>query len=269
MSELITSATNPTVKRVRLLADRKHRRRHTAFVVEGLQPVWRAVSAGRDIEALVVCPDLLANADAVRMVDELAAAGVRVARVSRDVFVRLSDRDGPAGLMAIVHGSVPGLSEFGPRAGSVVVALHEPSNPGNVGTIIRTADAVGAGGVILIGPSADPLAPAAIKASMGSLFAVPIARASDVDEFFGWSARAERPVYAITGTGRHDHWSATYPPSVVLLFGSEGPGLPDDVTNRCDDTVRIPMVGTAESLNLATAASVVLYEVTRTRSRTA
>lgn len=265
MSDLVTSAANPTVKRVRLLADRKHRRRQGAFVVDGIQPVWRAVTAGREIDALIVAPDLLTNPDALRMVADREAAGVRVVRMSRDVFLRLSDRDGPSGLMAIVRGSIPTLSQFDPPPGSVVVALHEPGNPGNVGTIVRTADAVDAGGVVLVGPAADPLAPAAVKASMGSLFAVPIVRAENADEFFTWATRAERSVYAVTGTGRHDHWDLTYPPGVVLLLGGEGPGLPDDVIARCDDSVRIPMAGTVESLNLAAAAAVILYEVTRRR----
>lgn len=267
MTDLITSAANPTVKRVRLLAERKHRRRQEAFVVEGLQPVWRAVTAGRELEALIVAPELLTQPEATRMVDEQEAAGVRVARVSRELFGRLSERDGPAGLMAIVHGSIGGLDGIDPPADAVVVALHEPANPGNVGTIVRTADATGAGAVVLVGRSADPLAPASVKASMGSVFALPIAHAVDADELLAWAAQHQRPVYAVTGAGRHDHWAMDYPRGVVLLLGSEGPGLPDDVADRCDDRVRIPMTGTAESLNLATAASVVLYEVVRRRLR--
>lgn len=265
MTDLITSAANPVVKRVRLLADRKHRRREGAFVVEGPQPVWRAVAAGRAIEVLIVAPDLLANPDAARMVDDQESAGVRVARVSSDLFLRLSDRDGPAGLMAVVRGAIGGLDAFDPPADTVVVALHQPANPGNVGTIIRTADATGAGGVVLVGSSADPLAPASVKASMGSLFAVPVAHAADADALLTWAGTHDRPVYAVTGSGRRDHWDADYPPGTVLLLGSEGPGLPDDLAARCDDSVRIPMTGTAESLNLATAASVILYELARHR----
>jgi RNA methyltransferase, TrmH family len=267
VTDLVTSTANPTVKRVRLLAERKHRRRQEAFVVEGLQPVWRAVTAGRDLEVLIVAPELLTQPDATRMVDEQEAAGVRVVRVSRDLFLRLSERDGPAGLMAIVRGSIGGLADFHPPAGSVVVALHQPANPGNIGTIVRTADATGAGAVVLVGRSADPLAPASVKASMGSVFALPVAQTADADELFAWATHQQRPVYAVTGGGRHDHWSVDYPRDVVLLLGSEGPGLPDDVADRCDDAIRIPMVGTAESLNLAAAASVVLYEVARRKLR--
>jgi len=268
VTELVTSGANPVVKRVRQLADRKHRRRQGAFVVDGLQPVWRAVTAGWSLEVLIVAPDLLTQPDARTMVEELDSSGVRVVRVSRDLFLRLSDRDGPSGLMAIVGGTVAGLAEFTPAAGSPVVALDRPANPGNIGTIIRTADAAGAGGLITVGASADPTAPTAVKSSMGSLFALPVAHADDPDQLLRWAAGADRAIYAVTGSGQHDHWSVTYPGSVVLLLGSEGPGLPDDIIARCDMTVRIPMTGTAESLNLATAASVVLYEAARCRAGT-
>ncbi len=175
---LISSAANPVVKRMRLLGDRRHRRREGAFVVEGIQPVWQAVEAGADVEVLVVAPGLLDGSAAARMVAGQEAAGVRVARLTTELFARVSARDGPSGMAAIVRATVPGLAGLAVTPGSVFVALHEVGNPGNLGTIIRTADAAGGAGVVLIGPAADPFDPAAVKASMGALFAVPVARAA-------------------------------------------------------------------------------------------
>jgi len=265
MTDLITSAANPTVKRFRLLADRRHRRRAGAFRVEGLQPVWRAVTAGYPVEVLIVAPELLTNPAARRLVADQERAGVPVARVSRELFQRLSDRDGPAGMAAILRGRVGGLDRLPPVAGSVLVALHRIGNPGNLGTILRTADAVGAAGVVLIGETADPYAPAAVKASMGSVFSVPVVHTASAGQFLDWARERGLPVIAAAGAARAAHWATAYPEPVAVLFGSEGDGLPPEVVARCDGSVRIPMDGTAESLNLAAATAILLYEIKRGR----
>lgn len=269
MDEVITSFANPTVKRVRALSERKYRRREGAFAVEGLQPVWRAVTSGWPLEMLVVAPQLQRNDAADAMVAEQRARGVRVVRVSAEVFGRLSGRDGPAGLLAVVRGSVGPLGGFDPAGPGPVVALHRPGNPGNVGTILRSADAAGAAGMVLAGAAADPLDPAAVKASMGSLFAVPTAHTDHVDELFDWAADRRRPVVAVTGHTDLSLWQADLADDCVLLLGSEGDGLPDEVAGRCDSAVAIPMQGTAESLNLAIAASLALFELKRRRDAAA
>jgi TrmH family RNA methyltransferase len=266
VQQIVTSAANPVVKRMRLLADRKHRRRQQAFVVEGLQPVWRAVSAGRQLEMLTIAPELLTSAPAVEMVAELERDGVPVTRVSADLFRRLSDRDGPTGLAAIVHGGIGGLDELAVGTDSVFVVLHELQNPGNIGTIIRTADAAGATGVILLGTSADPLSGAAIKASMGSLFAVPVVAVAEQAELLAWASGAGLRLVALTGAGDTDLWQAPLPRPMLVLLGNEGAGLPDELLAAADQAVRIPMTGTAESLNVAAAAAVVLYEIRRRQS---
>ncbi len=263
MSETISSAANPLVKRMRLLAERKHRRREGAFVVEGIQPVWRAVEAGWQIETLIVAPELLGSSPAIQMIAEQEAQGIRVARMHPQLFLRLSDREGPPGLAAIVRAGAHSLAELTVRPGSVFVALNEIGNPGNLGTIIRTVDAVGGAGVILIGDTTDPFAPTSVKASMGSLFAVDVAHVPDAGDFFGW-ARANRvEVVATSGRADSDHWGTRYPPPLAVLLGSEGEGLPEQLLSRSDKRIRIPMTGTAESLNLAVAAAVMLYEVRR------
>ncbi|HTZ42673.1 MAG TPA: RNA methyltransferase [Jatrophihabitans sp.] len=261
--QVVTSAANPVVKRVRLLADRKHRRRQNAFVVEGLQPVWRAVSAGRHVETLIVAPELLANPAAGDMVAELERDGVEVIRVSAELFRRLSDRDGPAGLAAIVTGGVGTLDDLAVQADSVFVVLHELSNPGNIGTLVRTVDAAGAHGVILLGHTADPLSAPAIKASMGSVFAVPVTAVAGEDELLGWAGRHGLRLAAMTGAGAVELWQAELPRPLLVLLGNEGAGLPDSLLAAADLRVRIPMTGTAESLNVAAAGAVVLYELAR------
>ena len=263
MSEVISSAANPLVKRVRALADRKNRRRESAFVVHGIQPVWQAVEAAADIEMLLVAPELLRHRGALDMVDAQEETGVRVVRLTGELFGRISDRDGPAGLAAIVRAAPARVRDLAVPERGLFAALHEPGNPGNVGTIIRTASAAGASAVILIGPSADPYDPVAVKASMGALFTVPVARAGDVGEFFAWATRLGIAVVTTSATAERSFWDAEYARPLALLLGAEGTGLPPAVLARGDLQVRIPMVGTAESLNLAVAAGLLLYEINR------
>src|SRR5439155_4804202 len=195
------------------------------------------------------------------MVAGQEAAGTRVARVTAELFARVSARDGPSGLAAIVRARVPGLASLLVPPDGVFVALHEIGNPGNLGTIIRTADAAGAAGVVLIGAAADPFDPAAVRASMGALFAAPVARAADPAEFLAWAAGLT--VITTSAKARTSFWEAGYARPLALLLGAEGAGLPDDVLAGGDLQVRIPMTGTAESLNLAVAAGLLLYQARR------
>jgi RNA methyltransferase, TrmH family len=263
MTEMISSAANPLVKRVRALAERKHRRRESAFVVHGIQPVWQAVEAGTEIEVLLVAPDLLRHRGALDMVAGQAQAGVRVAELTSELFGRISERDGPSGLAAIVRGVPRSIEDLTVPEGALFAALHEPGNPGNVGTIVRTASAAGASGVILIGPSADPYDPAAIKASMGALFTVPVVTVASVADFLAWASARDVTVAATSARASESCWDAQWQLPLAVLLGSEGVGLPEDLLAAADLQVSIPMTGTAESLNLAVAAGVLLYEVRR------
>jgi len=162
-----------------------------------------------------------------------------------------------------VRGRLQPLSELpaGPR--SVFVALHEIGNPGNLGTIIRTANAAGAAGVVLVGPATDPFDPVAVRASMGALFGLPVAQVREAGEFFAWAGDLGVTVITTSARAAVSFWDASYPRPLALLLGAEGSGLPAEALARGDICVRIPMVGTAESLNLAVAAGLLLYEAQR------
>jgi TrmH family RNA methyltransferase len=266
MADVISSAANPLIKRMRLLSDRKHRRREGAFVVQGVQPVWQAVEAGADIEALIVAPDLLSRPATVRMVAQQEDRGLRVVRISSALFSRLADRDGPSGLAAIVRARLAGLADLRVLPDSVFVALHEVGNPGNLGTIIRTANAAGAAGVVLIGATTDPFDPAAVRATMGALFSVPVAPAVTAEDFFTWAAGRGITVAAASARGTSAFWESEPSMPLAILLGSEGRGLPASILAQASVQLRIPMVGTAESLNLAVAAGILMYETVRKAS---
>lgn len=261
----IESAANPLIKRIRALGQRKGREEQGACFVEGIQPVWQAVEGGAAIEALVVAPDLLTSAPARAMVAAQQAAGTPVAEVTAALYERIATRENPSGLAAIVRIARRGLASLAVTPTALFVALHEVGNPGNLGTILRTVDAVGGSGVILVGDTTDPYHPSAVRASVGTLFRLPVAHVACLDEIFSWSVENRVGVVTTSTHATHDHWDVTYPVPALMLFGNEGRGLPADIVRRGDLSVRIPMHGSAGSLNLSVAAGVLLYEALRQR----
>lgn len=261
MADLISSASNPLVKRIRALADRRTRRREHAFVVEGVAPVWQAVDAGAEIEVLVVCDELLQRSPARTMVAAQQSAGVSVAHLSLDVFTRISDRDGPSGLAAILKAPESGVETLEVTADSFFVAAHEMSNPGNLGTVIRTAEGLGSAGVLLVGDGADPLSPQAVKASMGSLFHLPVVHLPDLDALFDWARAAGVRTVTTSAKASTRLRDADLSRPLVLLLGAERTGLPTSALDRSDLAVTIEMSGHATSFNVAVAAGILMYEV--------
>ena len=265
MTELVSSASNPIAKRVRALAERKARRREGVFLVEGMQPVWRAATSDWEIETLLLAPELIENPAVDDLAADLQARGTRIVNLAADLFTRLSGRDGPAGVMAIVRSQTLSLADIGIGENDVWVVLHRVHNPGNLGTIIRTADAAGIAGVILSGDSTDVFAPVAVKASMGSIFSVPIVQAPDIDQVLAWSLEQGIHLVGTSGYAEATHWDLDLPRPLGIVLGNEGDGLPDELFEKMDSTVRIPMTGTVESLNLGIAAALLMYEVQRHR----
>jgi TrmH family RNA methyltransferase len=263
-SELISSPANPLLKRIRKLRQRKHRVAEGALFVEGIAPVWQAVESGAHVEVVVVAPDLLTSDRAAELVASLERGGATVARVAAEAFGSIADRENPSGLGAIVGVPVRSLEDVVIEETALVVALHEVGNPGNLGTIVRTADAAGAAGVVVAGASADPWHPSSVKASMGTVFATPVVPA-DPDDVLGWARGHGLGIVATSAKGTVDHRDATYPERCLLLFGSEGSGLPPELLAASDQTVRIPQRGAASSLNLAVAAGILIYEASRRR----
>lgn len=256
--ELITSVSNNTVKKIRALRQRHVRLEQGSFFVEGIRIVAEAVQTGADVECLVVAPELLNSAFAHELITSLS--GIKRLDVSGQVFASLSSKQGPQGLAAVIKQRWGRLEELRLGPDDLWVALDAPQDPGNLGTIMRTADAVGAAGLVLIGNSADPYDPGTVRASMGSLFALQVVQ-TDLPSFLTWRQSCGATVVGTAGGGAVHYRQAVYKRPLLLLSGSERQGLPDELLNVCDQLVRIPMVGRCDSLNLAVATSVVLYEV--------
>ncbi len=251
------------VKRARGLRLRKNREREAAFLVEGIRAVWEAIEQGAPIERLLVAPDLLDSDSATSLVQSQEHAGLPSTHLGTAAFRSLSGRDHPTGLAAIVRTSFAALSDLVPAEDSIFVALDRSSGPGNLGAIVRTADSVGAAGVVLVGEGADPYDPQAVRASMGSIFSVPLARIAELEETLAWAASSGLQVVTTSAHARVEHHSVRYRLPLLLVLGSEGRGLAQEDLARGELSVRIPMRGSATSLNLAVAAGVLLYEIRR------
>ncbi len=253
----ITSTTNPRIKQIRALSQRKHRETTGLCVAEGIFHVGEALAA-ENVAYLVYAPDVLLSPFGRELVATTEAAGTPVYPVTAEVMAAIADKDNPQGLLAVVRQRRARLEEYAPGTHPWLVALVAPQDPGNVGAILRTIDAVGASGLLLLDGGVDVYHPAAVRASMGALFHLPVARAT-FGEFVAW-ARAGG--YAIVGTsahGRGDYRTAAYTLPLVLLMGSEREGLSAEQAAACDLLLRLPMRGRVRSLNLAAATAVFLY----------
>jgi TrmH family RNA methyltransferase len=249
----------------RRLHSRKERRETGRFLVEGIRPVRAALDACIQIEAVLYVPDALRDGYGAETVDRARARRIPCVPLTPQQFGSISTRDNPRGIACVGRQSWSRLEDLRPDAGTIV-ALYQPQDPGNLGTILRTCDAAGVGGIVLIGDAVDPWHPAALRAAMGATFGLPIA-ACDVDAFIAWARSADFRVVGTSDAARTDYATYWYDDRFVLLMGSERQGLPPALERASTAMVRIPMAGTADSLNLAVATSLVLYEARNQRLR--
>lgn len=261
MSRLVTSLTNPTVKSVRALHLRKERDASGLFVAEGLKIVTEAVELGYPPRILMYGKDAEGHPLLKRAIQATQAARGEVIEVTRDILAKVSRRDNPQAVVAVFAQAYTPLAELKPDAAPCFVALHRVRDPGNLGTIVRTADAAGCGAVILVGECCDPYSVEAVRATMGSIFAVPIVRASEA-EFAGWRSGWPGSVVGTLLTATVDHRQASYVQPIMILMGNEQQGLTPDMAALCDVNVKIPMRGRADSLNLSVATGIMIYAAT-------
>ena len=257
---LISSLSNPRIKQVRGLRQRAQREQSGLFFIEGIRLVAEAAQLQAPIETLLVAPELLKSAFASELLRELQAREVPLLEVSAEVFKSLSLKEGPQGLGAVIHQRWEPLARVQPGHELCWVALEAAQDPGNIGTILRTCDAVGCAGVILLDACADPYDPTALRASMGAIFSQRLVRASFAD-FARWKQERGWQVYGTSDAAPLDYRTASYLRPTILLMGSERQGLSPEQQAICDQMVSIPMTGRSDSLNLAVATGVVLYEI--------
>jgi TrmH family RNA methyltransferase len=257
---IITSTGNRRIVDARKLRERKYREREGRFLLEGLQLLHMALDAGARPVEVFYCEEYFTGHEAPALIERFRKTGVAPVRVARRVMESLSERDEPQGIVASLALFERHLADLRLTGHELVVVGDRLQDPGNLGTIIRTADAVGAATLILIEPSTDPFDPKTVRSSMGSLFNVPIVRTPDVAGLFGWCRQTGlRPVGADAHLGTP--WGeGMWQGGVALLLGNEARGLSPDVTPHIQHWAHLPVVGKADSLNVSVAAGVLMYE---------
>jgi TrmH family RNA methyltransferase len=259
----VTSLANPIIKDIKALANKKDRDETKSFMAEGLKLVIDALELGFEIKTLVYAKNVKDKPQVVQVATKTVARGGLVLEVSEKVLSSITRRDNPQMVVGIFTQRWTNLRDIKPKTGETYIALDRVRDPGNLGTIIRTADAAGASGVILVGESTDPFSMETVRATMGSVFAVPLVKTS-VADFLGWKKTAGVQIVATHLAGAVDYRTIDYKKKpVVLLMGNEQSGLPEELAREADALARIPQTGRADSLNLAIATGIMLFEARR------
>ena len=259
MLRQITAFSNPLVKQVRALREKKHRRADRLFLAEGLRILTEARETGR-------LPQILFYAAGAEhplldaLIGATEAAGGDVVETNADILGKLSGKDNPQTVIGVYELPETQLSSLDRRQAPLWIVAQALRDPGNIGTILRTGDAVGAGGLILIDDCADPFSVEAVRASMGAVFTQRIA-AARWDEFHHWLRAGPGQLVGTSLQAQLDYQQPLYAPPCFILVGNEQAGLPEAFEAACDLLVKMPMLGRADSLNAAVATAVMCYEV--------
>ncbi len=264
----ITSTQNPKVKALRALRHRKYRAREGRYLIDGIRIVEEALDLGAPLETLVYAPELLVSERAQALVERVEPT--RRLMVTAEVFATLSDRDQPQGIAAAMCIQEPTLQDIPLTPDLLVLVAVQLRDPGNLGSIIRTADAANASGLVIVEPSVDLHDPLTVRATMGSLYALPIVRLAEEASLAPWYASLRAAglplqVVASSAHGEQLYYEVDYGAPLVLLIGNEQKGLPPRFRVEADVTVRLPMGGRATSLNVSAATAAMVYEVLRQR----
>ena len=261
-SDIITSAGNAEVKRLRSLHERKFRRQTGWFLAEGMRICTEAVALGWRMHRLAYLASRAHDDQIGQLLTALSRDGGRALPVTESLLARVSRKDNPQMVLGAFEQRWLATDEIGPDANRCWIALDRVRDPGNLGTIMRTADATGARGVILIGDCTDPYSVEAVRASMGAVFNVALAHMSEA-EFLTLATAWPGRIVGTALPASVDYREADYSGPLILLMGNEQAGLTGSLMASCTQLVRMPMLGRSDSLNLAVASGLALYEVLR------
>jgi TrmH family RNA methyltransferase len=260
MPREVTAFSNSSVKLLRSLRDKKARRAEGLFLAEGLRILTEARDSGRLPEIVAFSPEGAKHPLAAEIIAATEAAGGDAIETSADILSKMSGKDNPQMLLGAYRQPDTSLDGIERSKSDLWIVAQALRDPGNIGTILRTGDAVGAGGLILVDDSADPYSVEAVRASMGAIFTQQVA-AARWPEFLTWLRAGEGQLVGTSLKASRDYLEAEYQKPCFLLIGNEQQGLPPDYEAECDLLVKIPMAGRADSLNAAIAAAVMAFQV--------
>ena len=265
MKEILTSVQNPKIKAAVKLNDRRARDQSGLFLIEGYRELKRAVDAGVNIRSLFFCPPFFLGENENALIDQIRLKTKELYCCEKKVFEKLSYRDRPDGLIAIAYQMKHSLKNLISRKKDPFLIVAEGiEKPGNLGTILRSADAAGVDGVIVCDRCTDIYNPNVVRASVGTLFTVPVIEAKG-KETLNWLREHHIKIIAATPSAEKEFTETDLTGPIAIAVGTEQLGLSETWMQASDLKVRIPMHGVADSLNVATATTLLLYEVVRQR----
>lgn len=265
VTDPITSLTNSRIKAVIKLRKRRQRDATGTFIVEGYRELFRLLEAGRSARTLFVSPELFIGSNELNLVARCRKTGSEIIEVDAAPFRKASYRDRPEGLLAIADQFDTGLDQIPLGTDPLLLVVESIEKPGNLGTMLRTAEAAGLSGMIVADPMTDPFNPNVVRASLGTLFAVPLA-ITDTTTAIAHLRSAGVNIVATTPDAPLPHHHADLTGPTAIVIGSEQYGLSTDWLEGADIKVMIPMPGSVDSLNAAMAAGIVVFEAIRQRS---
>lgn len=256
---VITSGSNPIIKLARSLHQRKNRDDSGLFIVEGIHNVGSAVEAGWNISSILYSQDLLRSSYANQLINDQSVQGIKCQPILAQVFNSVAEKENPQGILAIVEQRKTQLEEIETRSFKWGVVAIQPQDPGNIGTILRTIDCVGADGLFLLDGGVDPYHPSSVRASMGALFWKPVIQSAFLD-FVHWAHSNGYYLIGTSANAEKEYRSLTLEerPSILIL-GNEQKGMTAEQMEACDVMISLPMHGKTSSLNLSVAAGIFLY----------
>jgi len=260
MVRQVTAFSNSTVKLLRSLRDKKARKSEGLFLAEGLRILTEARDSGLLPEIIAFSPEGARHPLAAEIIAATETAGGDAIETSADILSKMSGKDNPQMVLGAYRQPETSLDRIDRSKAPLWIVAQALRDPGNIGTILRTGDAAGAGGLILIDESADPFSVEAVRASMGALFTQDIATAR-WPEFVSWLRSGEGQLVGTSLKASLDYLDAEYRQPCFLLIGNEQQGLPADYEAECDLRVKIPMAGRADSLNAAMATAVMAFAI--------
>lgn len=255
---IISSPRNPHIVALRKLDQRRQRQRQGRFAAEGLQLLHMALAAGWQAQELFYCPACFTGPTAPELLQGFSVGEARLHEVSEPLLRALSGRDAPQGLLVTFALPQTTLADIRLPEQPLVLVLDRARDPGNLGTLLRTADAVGASAALLLPPCVDPLDPKALRASMGSYFNLPVVQVESTGMLLAWLQQQGLPLYGADARGRR--WTELdWAGGRALALGNEAQGLDEALASHCERLVGLPLYGRAESLNVAVAGGILMY----------
>lgn len=264
MIRQISSHQNPLIKDLLLLQEKPRERKvRDLTVVEGLREVRQALAAGHSATAFFFCKEIIGEPDLSMLISQ-AGAGCELNEITREVFGKLAYREDSGGIIALVRPNRMNLKQLDPGPSPLLLVLETVEKPGNLGAILRTADAAGLTGVIVCDPQTDIFNPNVIRSSLGCIFTLPVVTCT-TDEVIEWLATKKIRSFGTALTAKKNYCDCDFRQPSAIIMGSEASGLSDKWLTGADELIRIPMMGKVDSMNVSASAAIVVFEALRQR----